>query len=53
MAWLIPLFLLLLAFVFWRFSWHADDRVAAWARFILAAIFAVIAVAVSIGIAAQ
>lgn len=53
MQWLIPAFVFVLAVFFWRLSWRTDDRVVAWARFVLAAIFAVIAVAVGIGIAAQ
>ncbi|WP_339731400.1 hypothetical protein [uncultured Pseudomonas sp.] len=53
MEWLIPAFVVALAVSFWRLSWRTDDRVVAWVRFVLAAIFMVIAVAVSIGIAAQ
>lgn len=51
MAWLVPLFVLLLALFFWRLSFRTDDLLAAWFRFVLAAALMMIASAVSIGIA--
>lgn len=53
MEWLIPLFIFLLAFVFWRLSWRADDRVAAWSRFSIAVLLALLGLAVSAGMALQ
>lgn len=51
MQWLIPLFVFLLAFFFWRLSMRTDDGVAAWLRASFAVVLAMIAVAVSAGIA--
>lgn len=51
MAWLIPLFVLILAIFFWRLSFRTDDRVVAWCRFILAALLVGVAATVSVGIA--
>lgn len=53
MQWLVPLSVFLLAFVFWRLSWRADDRVAAWSRFTLAVLLALLSIAVAIGMALQ
>jgi hypothetical protein len=36
MPWLIPALLFVAAVVFWRLSFHTDDAVAAWCRFLLA-----------------
>lgn len=53
MEWLIPLFVFLLAFVFWRLSWRTDDAVAAWSRFTIAVLLVLLGLAVLIGIALQ
>ncbi|WP_405118752.1 hypothetical protein [Pseudomonas leptonychotis] len=50
MEWLVPLFVFLMAFVFWRLSWWTDDQVVAWCRFYIAVVLAVIGIAVSIGL---
>lgn len=50
MEWLVPLFVFLLAFVFWRLSWRTDDPVAAYCRFTVAVVLVLIALAVSAGI---
>ena len=51
MEWLVPLFVFLLAFFFWRLSWCTDDPVSAWCRFMIAVVLVLIALAVSFGIA--
>ena len=53
MEWLIPLFVFLLAFVFWRLSWRTDDAVAAWSRFTIAVLLVLLGLAVLIVIALQ
>lgn len=51
MQWLVPLFVFLLAFVFWRLSWRTDDFVAACCRFVAAVVFVILGLAISFGIA--
>lgn len=53
MQWLVPLSVFLLAFVFWRLSWRADDRVAAWSRFSTAVLLVLLGLAVAVGMAIQ
>ncbi|MFI8608508.1 hypothetical protein ACIGFL_09305 [Pseudomonas sp. NPDC077649] len=53
MQWLVPLFVFLLAFVFWRLSWRTDDRVAAWSQFSIAVLLVLLGIAVVIGMALQ
>lgn len=50
MQWLIPAFVFVLAVFFWRLSWRADDRVAAYFRFSVAVVLGLIGLAVSAGI---
>lgn len=43
MPWLIPAFLFMAAVICWRLSFHADDAVVAWCRFLLAGFFLLLA----------
>lgn len=53
MQWLIPILLLVAAVTFWRLSFHTDDELHAWCRFILACFLLILALIYLVAMFAQ